>query len=63
MTSIPFKSGVFIQADSFEPLSMMTKISRNPDKRNYFFIFRNLTSRKQVLRFMTVVIPFLTIGG
>lgn len=63
MTSIPFKSGVFIQADSFETLSIMTKISRNPDKRNYFFIFRNLTPRKQVLRFMTVVIPFLTIGG
>jgi hypothetical protein len=62
MTSIPFNCGVFIQADSFQPLSIMTAISRNPDKRNYFFIFRNLTSREPVLRFITVVIQFLTIG-
>ncbi len=63
MTSIPFKCGVFIQADSFQPSTRMTEISRNPDKRNYFFIFRDLTSCEQVLRFMTVVIQFLTIGG
>gem|GEM_PF-2467031 len=62
MTSIPFNCGVFIQADSFQPLSIMTGISRNPDKRNYFFIFRDLTSCEPVLRFITLVIQFLTIG-
>ena len=62
MIGIPFKFGVFIKADSFEPMSMMTEISRNPDKRNYFFIFRDLTSCELMLRFMTAMIRFLTIG-
>lgn len=62
MTSIPFNYGVFIKIDSFEPILMMTGISRNPDKRNYFFIFRDLTSCEPVLRFITLVIQFLTIS-
>ena len=56
MIGIPFKFGVFIKVDSFQPFVMMTEIFRSPDKRNYFFIFRNLTPRELRFCFVTGVI-------